>query len=263
MDKIVITDVDGTLVKDGTLDLNPEYYEVMDELVSNGLQVVICSGRAYSSVAKLFKPLIDKLYFICDGGTSIWKDGKIIKSFPMDQKLWKGMYKDAMKIDRCDCFVSTGKNGYAVDSNSEMYHWLTDSYGFEMTQIDDIDEIKDPVIKLSVFHPEDCEIACHDTFIPAWQDKAKLASAGSAWVDCVDQDANKGAALMWLQEYLNIEKEDCYAFGDNINDVEMLQSAGHSYAVDNARDELKAVSDKVIKPYWEFGVLEVMKSLVG
>ncbi len=263
MNKIVITDVDGTLVKDGTLDLNPEYYAVMDQLMAGDIQVVICSGRSYSSAARLFRPLVDKLYFICDGGTSIWKDGRMIKSFPMDQDLWKGMYYDAMKVDGCDCFVSTGKDGYAVDPESEMYHWLTESYGFEMTQIDDVEDIKDPVIKLSVFHPKDCEVACKETFIPTWQDKAKLASAGNAWVDCVGLGANKGTALKWLQEHMGISATDTYAFGDNINDMEMLQAAGHSYAVANARDELKAVSDNVIKPYWEYGVLEIMKSLTG
>ena len=262
MSKIIITDVDGTLVKDGTQDINPEYYEVMDKLLCRGIQVVICSGRAYSSAEKLFSPLKNRLYFICDGGTSIWKDGNMIKSFPMKKTLWKGMFHDAMKVPDCDCFVSTGTDGYALDTDSKMYHWLTDSYGFKMSSVESIEDIKDPVIKLSVFHPIDCEEACKDSFIPEWKDKAKLASAGSAWVDCCDTDASKGTALKWLQNHIGISGGDTYAFGDNINDIEMLQVAGHSYAVGNAREELKSVSDEVIAPYWEYGVLSKMKSIL-
>lgn len=262
MNRIVITDVDGTLVKDGTMDLNPEYYDVMGKLLDEGTQVVICSGRAYSSASKLFSPLKDRLYFICDGGTSIWKDGRMIKSFPMEESLWKSMFHDALKVQGCDCFVSTGNDGYAVDTESEMYHWLTDSYGFEMVSVDSIDDIPEPVIKLSVFHSVDCEEACKDSFIPTWKDKAKLASAGSAWVDCCDREASKGTALKWLQNHIGVGSEDTYAFGDNINDIDMLEVAGHSYAVGNAREELKAVSDEVIAPYWEFGVLSVMKTLL-
>ena len=262
MNKIVISDVDGTLVKDGTLDINPEYCEVVKELLGKGIQVVISSGRSFSSASKLLGSFVNELYFICDGGTSIWKDGKIIKTFPMEESLWKGLFRDAMKIPGCDGFISTGGAGYALDPDSEMYHWLTESYGFEMTPMKDIDDIKDPVIKLSVFHGVDCEEACREGFTPKWKDKVKIASAGSAWMDCVEKNASKGTALKWLQEYLGIGKEDTYAFGDNINDIEMLKSAGHSYAVGNAREELKAVADEVIKPYWEDGVLEVLKSLL-
>ena len=262
MNKIVISDVDGTLLKDGTLDLNPEYCEGVRKLLDKGVQVVISSGRSFSSASKLLSPITDELYFICDGGTSIWKSGKIIKSFPMEENLWKGLFRDAMKVPGCDCFISTGAAGYAPDPDSEMYHWLTESYGFEMTPMKDIHEIKEPVIKLSIFHGVDCEEACRESFTPTWKDKAKIASAGSAWMDCVEKNASKGTALKWLQEYLGIGKEDTYAFGDNINDIEMLRNSGHSYAVGNARDELKAVADEVIKPYWEDGVLEVMKSLL-
>ena len=49
MDKIVISDVDGTLVKDGTLDINPEYCGVVKELMDKGIQVVISSGIPSSS----------------------------------------------------------------------------------------------------------------------------------------------------------------------------------------------------------------------
>ena len=180
----------------------------------------------------------------------------------MEESLWKGLFRDAMKIPGCDGFISTGAAGYALDPDSEMYHWLTESYGFEMTPMKDIEDIKDPVIKFSIFHGVDCEEACRESFTPKWKDKAKIASAGSAWMDCVEKHASKGTALKWLQEYLGISKEDTYAFGDNINDMEMLKNAGHSYAVGNARDELKAVADEVIKPYWEDGVLEVLKSLL-
>ena len=262
MSKIVITDVDGTLVKDGTLDINPEYYEVISKLIDNGEYVVICSGRSFSSVSKLFKPIVDKLFFICDGGTVIRTEKEILKSYPFDKELWMQMYQSAKSVKDRDCFLSTVGPCYAEDPESEMYRWLVDSYKFDMTEISSIEEVKEDVIKVSVYHSSDCEAVCKDDFIPKWKDKAKLASSGSTWVDCVSKEASKGTALKWLQEYLGVSKDETYAFGDNINDMEMLQNSGHSFAVDNAREELKAVADTVIKPYWEYGVLEVMKTLL-
>ncbi len=44
---------------------------------------------------------------------------------------------------------------------------------------------------------------------------------------------SKGMALKYLSVYYDIPLERCYAFGDNINDIEMLECAGHSYAMKN------------------------------
>ena len=49
MIKLVVSDVDGTLVKDGTLEINPEYMDVIKKLTEKGIHFVACSGRQYSS----------------------------------------------------------------------------------------------------------------------------------------------------------------------------------------------------------------------
>ncbi len=50
---------------------------------------------------------------------------------------------------------------------------------------------------------------------------------------------NKGAGVKKIMEYLKAAPEDCYSFGDAINDLEMLQCVGHPVVVDNCVPELK------------------------
>lgn len=57
MIKLIATDVDGTLVKDGTLLIDPEYMTVVSRLVDQGIHFVVCSGRQFSSEQKLFAPI--------------------------------------------------------------------------------------------------------------------------------------------------------------------------------------------------------------
>ena len=57
MIKLIATDVDGTLVKDGTLLIDPEYMTVVSRLVDQGIYFVVCSGRQFSSEQKLFAPI--------------------------------------------------------------------------------------------------------------------------------------------------------------------------------------------------------------
>ena len=45
MIKLIATDIDGTLLADGTLKINPEYYDVIKELRNRGVRVIAASGR--------------------------------------------------------------------------------------------------------------------------------------------------------------------------------------------------------------------------
>ena len=49
---------------------------------------------------------------------------------------------------------------------------------------------------------------------------------------------------------------------DNINDIEMLKRASHSFAVENAREELKEVANFIAPSYKEDGVLQVLKAVL-
>ena len=55
MIKLIVSDVDGTLVKDGTLEINPEYMDVIKKLRKKEIYFAVCSGRQYSSSAALKK----------------------------------------------------------------------------------------------------------------------------------------------------------------------------------------------------------------
>ena len=53
MIKLIATDVDGTLVKDGTMQIDPEYMTVIKELVQKGIIFAVCSGIQFISERKL------------------------------------------------------------------------------------------------------------------------------------------------------------------------------------------------------------------
>ena len=71
MIKLIVSDVDGTLVKDGTLEINPEYMDVIKKLRKKEIYFAVCSGRQYNSESQLFAPVKDQIFFVSDGGTLI------------------------------------------------------------------------------------------------------------------------------------------------------------------------------------------------
>lgn len=80
MIKLIATDIDGTLLKDGTLMIDPEYMTVIEKLTSKGIIFVACSGRQFISERKLFAPVCDKLLYITDGGTVVRTPAQNFKS---------------------------------------------------------------------------------------------------------------------------------------------------------------------------------------
>ena len=70
---------------------------------------------------------------------------------------------------------------------------------------------------------------------------------------------NKGLAIKKIQEKLGIKHEETMVFGDYLNDLEMMDSAYHSYAMDNAHDDLKKVARFIAKSNDECGVVQAIK----
>lgn len=264
MIKLIATDVDGTLVKDGTLEINPEYMEIINRLVAQGILFVVCSGRQFVSQKKLFAPIKEKLLYIADGGTVIRDYHKLLKVFHMKETVWRGMYEMVQTMPQCDCFVATPEYCLAEDAKSTMFRWLKDSYGYDIREVADLRKYPaNEIIKFSVYHKNACEEMCRPLFIPTFEQQAKVTVSGKEWVDCLPKNVNKGSSLDWLLSYLNIKPEEVCVFGDNLNDIEMLTLAGESYAVSNAREEVRLAAKHVCDPYWEDGVLKVLKSFLA
>ena len=57
--------------------------------------------------------------------------------------------------------------------------------------------------------------------------------------------ASKSDAIHMLKNHFNVDREEIMAFGDNFNDIDMLQYAGLGVAMGNASDEVKKAADIV------------------
>ena len=70
---------------------------------------------------------------------------------------------------------------------------------------------------------------------------------------------NKGTAILELIQRLNIELKDTYAFGDGLNDIEMIETVGHGIAMGNALEVLKEKADDVCEDVLNDGISKTLK----
>jgi len=81
-------------------------------------------------------------------------------------------------------------------------------------------------------------------------------------VDVTDKAATKGRALEWRAHQLGLDRSEVMAIGDNFNDVEMLEFAGHPVLMDNAVDSLKSRGWHVTAHQDEAGVAQAIERFV-
>lgn len=264
MIKLIVSDIDGTLVGDGQGEgaLDPRYYDVIHRLVERGVKFMACSGRQRLSIAKLFRPIENEIYFACDGGSLVFDQEKLLFAKTFDRDTANRIIEDAGQIPQCDIMVCGTKRAYCRSEDSEMYRWMVNGYGYDIQAVGNlIKNIDDDIVKVSVYHQTKAEELTDPWFRPKWQDQVKLTLAGIQWLDCVPKDAGKGAAVAFMQDTFHIQPSETIVFGDNQNDMEMFSLAGRSYAVKGARDEVKQAATHECGSYDRNGVLNVLQNL--
>ncbi len=87
----------------------------------------------------------------------------------------------------------------------------------------------------------------------------KVVVSGEFWLDILNQNTNKGNAVKKLQNLLNISPEQTMAFGDYMNDLEMLSNAKYSFAMENAHPIIKETAQFQTSSNDDFGVVSTIK----
>ena len=87
MIKLIASDIDGTLVADGTHELNPELYEVITALKDPGVQFAAASGRQWASIEELFRPVRERIFYLSDNGAYVGCYGRNLFLQTIDREL--------------------------------------------------------------------------------------------------------------------------------------------------------------------------------
>jgi len=260
MIKLVVSDVDGTLVPDGTFDINPEIYDVIKALKEKGITFVAASGRQYASLRRLFAPVADDILYITDNGGFVRdSNGDAWQKSPMDKQLINQLIEDAWKLPGIDIMLCGMNYAYFNNPKGYLYKWMRDDYRYDVWSEEDLTKVEDDIVKVSIYHPKDAESIVMEWFYDKWKDKTLIASAGINWMDCIRSDINKGTSLKLIMDRLGIDKDEVMVFGDNINDLGMLACATNSYAIGSAREEVKKAARFVSDTMSNQGVIKTIK----
>ena len=263
MIKLVVTDIDSTLVPDGSVTINPEYFTVIEELKKKGITFAVCSGRHASSVKKVFEPVLDKIWIASQNGNVIEHDGKVKVFHTFPQEWAREFWNDLSKEKDVECILDTAVRSYCPYGDTEMYHILTDEYQYDLHASGGWEHFpEDEYSLVTIYHPDAVTLLDKPLLRDKWSERVTITKSGKIWIICSMQGVSKGAALLDMCRQLDIDPRESIAFGDGYNDIPMIQAAGIGYAVKSERTEVMDAADIVIPGYESHGVLKELKKLL-
>lgn len=261
MIRLIVSDIDGTLVEDGGNSLKPELYETILKLKEQGVHFVAASGRHGNGVKYLFQPILHDISLISGNGACIEHEGKHLTLTEYNHELAGAMIAD-LKSFELDIMIDGTDCVYTDSRNEEFIAWIENGYHFRVERLDDLSQLDASFVKIS-----GCRMSgIVDDEVNFLKDKyagqIKVILSGSQWIDTLSPGINKGNAVRWLQETMKIRPEETMAFGDQLNDIEMLNQAYYSFAVANARPEAKVAARFLADSNLRDGVYKILRMLV-
>lgn len=241
MIKLIACDIDGTLIPYGQTDLPQDLFPLVNALNEKGILFCPASGRQYHSLRRLFAPVADRAYFLCENGAAVFGPGGdeetaplLSKSvFPRSEAL--ELCRDIMDCPEGDVFISGQNTTYVCGCGEHLIRHTRTILGNRIREVRDPADIPEDIIKISAY----CPGGIADTFtrLEKWGKVFRMAEAGPVWIDFTLSD--KGTGILALCSALGIDPSDVAAFGDNWNDLAMLQAVGHPHLMSQADPKLK------------------------
>ncbi len=263
MIRLVVSDIDGTLIQDSTPDLYPEMVETIKKLKDKGILFCAASGRQYASIKNVFRDVSEDIAYIAENGAHIRYKHENISVTPMRKEHIEGIMKMLRPYyGECEVYVSTPMGGLIESKNKDFIDLITNGYHNSFRWVEDVLVEKEEIIKIAVYRKESVRHLGESIFIPSWEKQVKACMAGDEWVDFMDLSVDKGNGLKLLAKYLGIKKEEIMAFGDNDNDIGMMLTAGESYAVDTATQAVKEAAGKICPGWREKGVYQMINAKI-
>lgn len=267
---LISVDLDDTfLTKDKTI--TKESIDYVKKLIENGHHFVINTGRPHQGAINFLKTLgIHEPIIVNNGGAIVYYDdnyNNIIsyKTFHMGEKAVIKFNKKVAYTLNCGT-VTTINNFYTTNLDNTPFWVIHKGHNVELVE-GKIENLKSKPFMSEYYVKEEFEkefenILKQKTF-KNWHITKWGNHNGQITYEIASKNANKGNALLYLAKKYHIDSDHILSFGDQLNDIPMLEIAKYGVAMINARDEVKEKAKFISEfDFNNNGVIEFVKKVI-
>ncbi len=258
--RLIAVDVDGTLL-DGQGGVTPGTKATLQTLAAEGVHVALATGRRYI-IADFLPPLLAiPLHMILSNGAVIRDHTGAIanESYLPSDWAWRAV-EEARRLGLQSTIYENAAAGDRMlfDGDWRVHrspqNQLRRRPELEPLFVDltTVSDLPDP-IEIVLWGSEDEMQSLADALratgldytLVFWRgrESSSFVRDGQSALEILGPNTSKATALTWLCRHLGIEPSQVVAFGDDVNDVEMLQFAGLGVAVGSATQAARDAAD--------------------
>ena len=266
--RVIATDMDGTLLDPkGQLDL-PRLEKILDKLDQCDIRFVIATGNEVHRMRQLLGHLAERVVLVVANGARIFENNELIQAQTWDNAMVDKALAHFKGRECQDQFVVTAMNGGFVKTGTvftELDKFMTPEMIEKLYQrmnfVDEFDSsLFGGVLKMSMVVGEERLDSVLQEVNDLFDGRVRAVSSGYGCIDILQDGIHKAWGLVELLKRWNLKPEQIMAFGDSENDIEMLELAGISYAMENAEEAVKRVATKVAPANSQAGVYKVLEN---
>ncbi len=247
--KMVISDLDGTLLRPDHR-ISEQDYQLLQLLGAKEIYRVVATGRSVYSVNKVL-PIefpIDYLIFSSGAGVMEWQRREILleRSFTASETEFIADLLIQLKMDFMIQMPIPNNHHFLFFAsrtrvNPDFWRRIELYKPFAAPIQHPIHAIG-PSSQFLVIIPD--EVAIYDQLKAQMPQFSVIRATSpldhqSIWVEIFPHNVSKATAAAWLCERLHCQREAVLGIGNDYNDLDLLNWAGHSFVMDNAPTELK------------------------
>lgn len=251
--KILFFDIDGTLYN-SKKEIPQTTIEAVKKAKDNGHEVVIATGRAPFMIKEVLETLeVDS--YVCFNGQYVVYKGQPISLKPVPLEQLKALVKYVEKQDKPLVFLDDQEMVTSIPEHPEIRESLT-SLLYPMPRLDKDFYLTHPIYQVLLY----VSIEEEEEYAKAFP-KLQLIRWHTYSCDVLNKGVSKAYGIERLLGYTNFEMQDAIAFGDGLNDVEMLTAVGTGVAMGNGHLKAKTVASFVTDHVDEDGLVKAMEKL--
>ncbi|MFQ6039643.1 MAG: Cof-type HAD-IIB family hydrolase [Candidatus Poribacteria bacterium] len=271
--KLIAIDIDGTLLNTQSA-ITERNHAALKRAIAQGVIVALCTGRSYFMAQKVIGGFDFELPLVLHNGAQIVNssDGQMIAHWTLSQETARQgvmlMKKFALEPIVYDFHKGKHILVYeSIDPTNEAYVRYMSTKESILHKTDDLVSYLDhQPTQLVAIHQE--AIIINVMSILKNRINANVFTSGRLFnmeywfLEVIQSGASKATAVEHLAKLHSIDKKEIMAIGDNFNDLDMMEYARLSVAMENAPDEVKAVADFVTESNDDDGVAKAIEKFV-
>lgn len=259
--RLIALDMDGTLLN-GRKELPPDFIPWVK--AHPEIKVVLASGRQYHTLRRDISPLKDSLLYIAENGGLVFDREQLLYTNAVAPEKVYECIRRISAVPGANAILCGAESAYISAGLAEEIYAQGDLYYTRLKRCDDLEAVveTDTIVKIAIY----VEGGRAEERMPVFEKTPvgmKATLSGTEWIDLANSDVNKGTGMEAIQKQYGISPDECMAFGDYLNDVELLQSVTESYCMENGHPDLKKLAKHIAPSNEEYGVMQVLKKVIG